>query len=145
MAPYHTRAIPSGPSAPHDWGVSWLELLFNFYLSGQRFPVRIETVQGRKTQIQQYVPFDSNEAVARPLLFLALEEQISHLRMTVAHLQNVTTYNLTPVDPNLNFVIDMPPGPYDLHCDRDFNDKDKNPQSRRGMRDRLRRALLKAR
>ena len=76
----HTIQWPDGPSAPHDWGVSWLELLFNFYLcTGQRFPVRIETVQGRKTQIQQYVPFDSNEAVARPLLFRVLEEQISHL------------------------------------------------------------------
>ena len=63
----HTIQWPDGPSAPHDWGISWLELLFNFYLcTGQRFPVRIDTVQGRKTQIQQYVPYDSNEAVARP-------------------------------------------------------------------------------
>ena len=48
---------------------------------------------------------------------------------------------------NLNFVVDIPipHGPYDLHCDRDFGDQDKNSQSRRGMRDKMRRALLKAR
>ena len=81
----HTIQWPDGPSAPHDWGISWLELLFNFYLcTGQR-------VKGRKTQIQQYVPVDSTEAVGRPLIYRALEE----LRMTVAP---VTTYGLTPVD-----------------------------------------------
>lgn len=82
-----------GEADKNDWGMSWLELIFNFYIvTGRNLPIRLEGYGAKSV----YIPYHGPQAILLPKSKRAASLQILTFRNLLQNMQSIESQNFFP-------------------------------------------------
>ena len=82
-----------GEADKNDWGMSWLELIFNFYIvTGHNLPIRLEGYGAKSV----YIPYHSSQAILLPKSKRSASLQILTFRNLLQNMQSIESQIFFP-------------------------------------------------